>query len=642
MNKKLSKKANNTVLNILEFTKNNNIDSEDEYLLFYELKTVISNIERIKREFESTMFFVVTAGAIKSGKSTLINLLAHKEVSTTKQGKETTLRPAIISSGKEDKILLFNTSKSEQDSIKVTKVNDLAIDYIKGFISKGELNTIHKIKVTEKSLTQANLETYLTSPIIEGEDEPKLINIQVKISPQYKTSLLNHDIAIIDTPGIDGIIAGAEGKKDTKHKLALMERVDLMLFLQSSITPINKESKEYILNLSKEHSITNMSLVHNKFTLKPWRKKLGIESQTVSEEYSITSAKNLFKDIVVDMKTHVVDFAKAEDGFFYEKDELVKESKFEEFEKSLFENIMLNRQELQEERVYNSLQKLIDENINDQNTLVSIKTIKEKIVQQETQWKDEENQFIDKICNLQQYFHNNVEIIRLVDAVQDSGQAVDDGWELNETLNYVQSESFPTKLINISKGDKSSKILVTLEEIAEQENKDLQNRLNNVTTFNNYVSHYQLTETESISQTVECFNRLRTDLQIEPFSLKLDMQTSCQDIKINPDDIYRNIKDVWDNLPWTSLNDDQITKLKKDTREEIRKGAKSLVEDFRINLHEKIKSQFKDYHIYLESKKGECNKKLSDKRKNKMQQMRKTKELVQKLEDFFMQLQEEI
>lgn len=642
MNKKLSLKANKLVDKISTFVAQNSSDDHEKYLYLDHLNTVIFNIERIQKEFESAIFFLITAGAIKSGKSTLINLLAHREVSTTKQGKETTLRPAIISAGVENTIILFNTSKSDIDGTLTLKVNDLAIDYIKGFITKEELLKKHKVKVSEKSLTSVNLEKYLTSNFIEGEDEPKLINIQVKIDPQYKNSLLNNNIVIIDTPGIDGIIAGAEGKKDSEQKLALMERVDLMLFLQSSITPINKESKEYILNLSKEHSITNMSLVHNKFTLKQWREKLDIESHNISDEQAIDAAKNLFKDIVKDIKTHIVDFAQAEDGYEYDKKELINESNFEEFEQALFDNIMLNRQELQEERVCNSLQKLIDENINEQDSYITLKTIKQKMLTQEKLWEEEDAQFISKIELLQTFFYNNQEVLRLINESKENGQESYNGWELNETLKYVASENYPSKIMPFTQGDNQEKILSTIKNIVEEENKDLKNNLNNISVFNNFIKNYPLEPTQSIINSIDAFNKLRVDIQIVPFELEIDMEKNCANICIDVEKIYNNSKGFLDHMPFTKLSQDKIDKLIKDTRDAIRKSAKNLVQTFKENLHEDIKNQFHAYYKYLEAKKVEAVEVLSKKRKNKMEQLQNSKELVQKIEDFFSELQEDI
>lgn len=642
----LSTKANKIINLIDGFLETCDIEKNQKDIYIYQddLKTVLSNIQRIKKEYESSIFFIVASGAIKSGKSTLINLLANREVSTTKQGRETTLRPAIICKGDEDRILLFNTTKSDLDGILSSKLYDLAIDYIKGFITEGELNKRYSIKITSKPITSENLNTYLTSRIIEGEDDPKLVNIQIKVDDKKQTSLLNHNIAIIDTPGIDGILAGAEGLKEDTKKLNLMDRVDLMLFLQSSITPINKESKEYIINLSKEHSITNMSLIHNKFTLKPWRKKLGLKDDSIDENIdriAIDEAKQIFKGIIEDLKTNIVDFAKAEDGYRYNNQYLIDESKFEEFEKSLYENIKYNRRRLQDERVENSLLKLIEENIGEQDDIVTVKTIEKRIKDLELQWKAEENQFISKIEKIQEFFYNNQKVLRLVDSPKEQNQTIDDGWELKRTLESVKSDKFPIVSFAFSSKDKESKILKEIKDVVHIENKKLRQKLDSTSTFNNFIAKYDLNGQKMFSL-VEEFNALRNDIQIELFELTLDMEKSLLDIEVDIKYIYEKNKTFSDYFPFVKFNEEQIQNVKSDVKGEIRKSAAKRVESFRKILHEEIKSQFEKYNKSLDIKKGQVKTILKSRREKEIEKLNNTKELVQQMKDFFDNLRFEV
>lgn len=59
------------------------------------------------------MFFTVCFGMLKSGKSTLVNLLAgHEEASPTRFGQDTTLRPCLLLAGEKDEIAMFHMKDS--------------------------------------------------------------------------------------------------------------------------------------------------------------------------------------------------------------------------------------------------------------------------------------------------------------------------------------------------------------------------------------------------------------------------------------------------------------------------------------------------------------------------------------------------
>ena len=285
----LSDESKKIIKNINTLLEQHTDVNPDNYMFAKDFNSVLKDIERIKQEFESEVFFIANIGSIKSGKSTLINLLAHKVVSTTKQGKETTMRPAIISLGKKDQIILFNPIVTMTDEDK-SKAFDESIDYIKGLVTEEELT---KVTINTQPADEPNLSKYLTEKNIINED-PILVNIQVVIDEdKFPSSLLAQKVAIIDTPGIDGVLASAEGLNDSEVKIELMNRVDLMLFLQSSVTPINNDSEKFIKKLKKDHSISSMRLVHNEFSLKGWRKDKDIPISDTDQE-SIENAKKLF------------------------------------------------------------------------------------------------------------------------------------------------------------------------------------------------------------------------------------------------------------------------------------------------------------------------------------------------------------
>ena len=639
-NKILSERAKKIVDEISEYIKKNENINCDNYIYPDSLKKIFSNLERIKKEFESEMFFLVVAGAIKSGKSTLINLLANKRVSTTKQGRETTLKPAIICKGEEDIILLFNTSKTIMNEENNSSINDLAIDFIKGLIDEKTLNEEHKIQINRKKFTDENISKYLTQKCIEGEEEPKLVNIQIKVDE--KMSSLEKNIAIIDTPGIDGILAGAEGLREenilnaTKHEL--MSRVDLMLFLQSSVTPINSESAKYVDSLAKEYSLTNMSLVHNKFTLKPWRKEDN--SKENSDEKAKEQAKEIFKKNIKDLKTHIVDFAKAEDGYAYEDDILIKDSKFEEFKEDLFKNIKINKHKLMEDRVINSLEKLIEENLN-KNEGATLKSLKLKIKELEEELKTDEENLVSKIELIQNFFKNNKKVITLIDiAMNEEIQEKDDGWELKETLKNVKDND--VKIV-ISKKDKDSEILRKIENECERIHKQMSRELDSVDKFNKFVlSSKPIKDGVNIENLLNQFNDIRHDIQIDNFELKIDIEENCKKIEIEPTKILNDVKTFWNHINLFNMNDKQIQDAQNALRKEIIKESENMVKKFSEILKEEIKEQFDNYYKELENKKEEVRAKLKEIKKEEIIKLNSTKKTVQEVEDFFKKLKNNI
>lgn len=643
----LSENAKKIVSKISQFLEENKLSKEEDFYLKNELSIIFEDIERIKKEYESQIFFLVTTGAIKTGKSTLINLLANnKKVSTTQQGKETTLRPVIICKGKEDCILLFNTTKSSQlkeyydETIK--QLNKHSIDFIKGFYSEEELKEKFLINVIRKEFNDENLKKYLTEKNIEGESEPKLVNIQIKIDSNLKNSLLNQHIAIIDTPGIDGILATAEGEKDgsSSNNLDLMSRVDLMLFLQSSVSPINFESKTYLEKLASNHKITNVRLVHNKFTIKPWRKEYGLiedPSEKEIDKNSKENAQKLFKNTFADLKANIVDFAQAEDGYKYNYPTLIEESGFEKFQEELYNDIIINRRSLQEDRVNNQIKTLIEANKSG-TSKATIKNVLEEIKQREKELKNEETEIINKIELIQSFFINNQKILRLIDIAQENNQEIDDGYQFEEILNKY-TEEYPVNIL-INDKDKKTKIKEAIEKSVEKENNTLKTKLNSVSQFNTYIAKYQFPENnKKMEDFVLEFNTITKDIQINLFKFNINMEESLNKVIINSESIITNAENLADSLSTRFIelpfNDKQIKNISSEVKEQIKTESKKVVEDFRLKIKNEIELQFKNYALYLDSKKREVSNFLENKNKNKKAQLDKTKGKLKKLEDFF-------
>ena len=97
-----------------------------------EITAGLQRLWRRSQEYRYGSFIMLVVGPVKSGKSTLVNLLAHRYVSPTDK-LECTLRPTIISSvdpGAEPAIEIY----SSKDEARKEKDLDLIIDKLRGII----------------------------------------------------------------------------------------------------------------------------------------------------------------------------------------------------------------------------------------------------------------------------------------------------------------------------------------------------------------------------------------------------------------------------------------------------------------------------------------------------------------------------
>ena len=97
-----------------------------------EIKSNLIRLYRRSKEYKNGSFIMLVVGPVKSGKSTLVNLLAHRYVSPTDK-LECTIRPSIISGidSEEECSIEVYTAKDEN---RKEKDLDLIIDKLRGII----------------------------------------------------------------------------------------------------------------------------------------------------------------------------------------------------------------------------------------------------------------------------------------------------------------------------------------------------------------------------------------------------------------------------------------------------------------------------------------------------------------------------
>ena len=97
-----------------------------------DLEAVCKSTQKLNNrvsEFDGGSFLILVVGPVKSGKSTLVNLIAHAHVSPT-HFLECTVRPSIISKGQEESITrIFSVA----DKARKVEQFDSVIDSLRGF-----------------------------------------------------------------------------------------------------------------------------------------------------------------------------------------------------------------------------------------------------------------------------------------------------------------------------------------------------------------------------------------------------------------------------------------------------------------------------------------------------------------------------
>lgn len=331
----------------------------------------INSLSTVKKELNSNKYFIAIIGGIKTGKSTLINLLCHKEVSKTQAGVETTKIPLVISANSEDKINIYRKKGKIGDSLEIEeKDRDLVINYIKG-LDEFDENNENSIEKEIEDYDEDKLYKYVTDD--SSIDNSSMIiaihlTLDKKRLKEYPNCLLSNDIMIIDTPGLDGVESSIGGKENNNGDW-LVERTDLIFILQSTVSPINKNIKDTLKKINNKN--LKSRLVHNQFSLRDW-----LEKDKKENWENDTRKKSIDKALEILNKkgdyTDCVDLAMASDTVFSKEDlvnkkeeysdkhieELLKKSNFSEFEKNTNDDLKKTKEKSHFDSCINQIRNL--------------------------------------------------------------------------------------------------------------------------------------------------------------------------------------------------------------------------------------------------------------------------------------------
>ena len=318
---------------LLQNTKNASQELDDTF------KRIHQSILRQIHQFGSGQTILVTAGMLKSGKSTLVNLLArNKNLSPIGYGVDTTRRPVLIREPDKDPqyaqtgvIEIYDApviTEGENAKRERDKRIQLIIDKIRG------LETEQTIKPRLVELNDKNLKFALCTPpnnsngVLQGE--PLLIVVRPGLSQNEsdKSPLLSEEGGegvlgyIFDMPGLDS--TNASVAVNTDDYSAFIRESDMLLFIQSTVAPLNKQAVEVLKKIRDQIPQAAFRVIQNFIDGKYWihddYKKKDINRQLETTKQEI---RNLLGEPI---EPAVVNLGKAYDGLFTNSNHLQEDA----------------------------------------------------------------------------------------------------------------------------------------------------------------------------------------------------------------------------------------------------------------------------------------------------------------------------
>lgn len=300
-------------------------------------------IERAVNQFYGEKHFIIVTGMLKAGKSTLIDLLARtRKASLVGFGVDTTLRPAVIKMSETEPEGCIKVYYKPDGMDEKSAMQQLT-DSLRG------LKEFSKIPI-KYELNDNYLRKILCSKVEESDNclnaEPLLVIVEV---PQNNESrFFANDCILLDMPGLDSTNS-VQSRDNEKYK-AFFDECDLLLFVQSSVAPINKEAGKYLKYIGLTRDESTYSLVQNVMNVKYWQH----ESVTDKEQQNQTrDGIKAFKQCLdkdnAEIKPYRVNLGMAYDAILgsdddlkTNKSELLKDSHFTEMEDNLITDIANN------------------------------------------------------------------------------------------------------------------------------------------------------------------------------------------------------------------------------------------------------------------------------------------------------------
>ena len=307
------------------------------------LKDLANELNNCKLRFGAKKYFVVCLGAVKAGKSTLLNALAEKWVSPDGSGIETTKHCSIILSADKDHpegITVYRTIRKEKDDKYIAHLLDYFQNIKKWESLKNdfEKSRLFALNYLEEILTKEK------SDLLQNFHDFCLAEIRVNVSD---SSILKKDVAFIDMPGLDGVIAGVKAQPIIEE---IPQQCQHLLWVQSTVSALNCTTYENLKNFTanKSTEIPVYCILNQMKAKSEWHKKDAVDQDCDLQ------VKKLWDKLPQSgnrkSSTFVVNAAMAWDWCVYtqvsnklksefSRERLLEESKIEELKNSIYEKV---------------------------------------------------------------------------------------------------------------------------------------------------------------------------------------------------------------------------------------------------------------------------------------------------------------
>lgn len=229
----------------------------------------IKEILRAIELFQAKKDIVVCVGMLKSGKSTLINLLArNKEASPTEQGVDKTLRPVLFRMANEGQDGIIRIYYQQDKSHNRRTAFKSIIDYMCGI--KGALPE-QQVKEKQEKFVPQHLEEILCRKFNDTkylDAEPLLVVVDL---PHDEDSAFfrGNDRMLMDMPGCDS--GKAESSQNGDYAIIGAECA-MVLLLQTNMNPLNRHAMDQLKEILAGRNEKTVRLILNRMDNKTWRK----------------------------------------------------------------------------------------------------------------------------------------------------------------------------------------------------------------------------------------------------------------------------------------------------------------------------------------------------------------------------------
>lgn len=550
-----------------------------------EIKSNLIRLYRRSKEYKNGSFIMLVVGPVKSGKSTLVNLLAHRYVSPTDK-LECTIRPSIISGidSEEECSIEVYTAKDEN---RKEKDLDLIIDKLRGIIEDESEIREHLTKEVYP-LNNDNINAYITPSYNKGDN-----SIITSISTTGSKLLKSADsgkIFIADMPGFDG------NRVNLSNSLydAISKRVDLILFVHSSVSAFNVTSNEYLEKLREYNGTVPVFLIHNVFDANFWKNKetrlKDVERQSKNEYDEIKSKGfNIEPDYISCINLGMVtDYINKDENCLPEFDEELKKEydAFENIEEKLYNKITTNISKLRLDRCLDRTEKL-------KNDLIElIKSNKASLKSRKEDKDSFENAFasLDKITGL-----TSTEIEEIIDNVaSDANRFIFKSQaksRVNKSMSTKECMACLRQILTSFLANVDERLTDKLFRHYSLKQKEVTDRINS--SLNTPISEVSLTEI-----TAETVNNISDE------SVKSFMKTSnwdwLTDFTIGHSYKAETVRNSISNMErwfYGDENEKDTTNLKMLLKEEIKRMAKLYQQQIKEELQNQLQNFISDEEL---------------------------------------------